>query len=59
MSHPQYVQTVEQWEEQMFRDELEARRIEDANEILAAMSAERDAEFRAALEVKYPSLKGW
>jgi hypothetical protein len=48
---------VGQQEEWLY--EAEARRIEDANEVLREMSAARDEEFRAEIEAKYPILKGW
>lgn len=57
MSAIQWAQTVEA--ERAFREELEAREIEDANEILAEMQASRDDEFRAALEEKFPILRAW
>jgi hypothetical protein len=57
MSHQQDAQTVEQWNERMFREEIEARQIEDANEILQEMRANRDDEYREELEAKYPQIK--
>jgi hypothetical protein len=57
VTHAQFVQTVQQQEREL-AEEVEARRIETANEILFEMS-ERDKEFREELESKYPILKGW
>jgi hypothetical protein len=56
MSQAQWIVEVQQ-EEWLY--EIEARRIEDANEVLHEMAAVRDEEFRAEIEAKYPILKGW
>jgi hypothetical protein len=48
---------VGQQEEWLY--EAEARRIEDANEVLREMSAARDEEFKRELMAKYPILKTW
>lgn len=50
----QWYQTVGQHLEEESRQEIEARRIEDANAALQEISA--DDEFRAELEEKYPQL---
>ena len=55
MSQQQWAQTVEA--ERAFREEMEAREIETANEILAEMRASRDDEFREEIEEKYPQIK--
>jgi hypothetical protein len=60
-AHQQFYSTVQlrqEWDEELAA-ELEARRIEAANEILAEMRAQRDEEFIEGLEEKYPILKGW
>lgn len=57
MSAIQWYQTVEA--ERAFREELEAREIETANEILAEMRASRDDEFAEQLAEKYPQLRAW
>jgi hypothetical protein len=57
MSQIQYEQTVEL--EQAWREEIEAREIERANEVLAEMRASRDDEFAASLADKFPILRAW
>jgi hypothetical protein len=62
MSADQYWQTVGQWAEAEAAQELEARRIERANEVLQEMAEAREreeAEYIASLESKFPILKGW
>jgi hypothetical protein len=49
------VQLRQEWDEELAA-EIEARRIEAANEALQEMAAARDAEFREQLESKYPQL---
>jgi hypothetical protein len=57
MSAIQWHQTVEA--ERAFREEIEARQVEDANEILAEMRASRDDEFAEQLAEKFPQLRAW
>lgn len=60
MSEIQHAQTVEL--ERAWREEIEAREIERANEILAEMKASRgdeDDRFIESLAEKYPSLRAW
>ena len=56
MSAIQWYQTVEA--ERAFREELEAREIETANELIAESQASRaDVEFIERMESLYPQLK--
>jgi hypothetical protein len=59
MSHQQWMAQVGQWNERMFREEIEAREIERANEILLEMRANRDDEFIEQLAEKFPQLRAW
>jgi alpha-D-ribose 1-methylphosphonate 5-triphosphate synthase subunit PhnG len=57
MTQAQFIQTVEL--EQAWREEIEAREIERANEVLAEMRASRDEEFAASLVELFPMLRAW
>jgi hypothetical protein len=60
-AHQQFYSTVQlrqEWDEELAA-ELEARRIEAANEALAEMQASLDDEFLKELEAKYPMLRAW
>jgi hypothetical protein len=59
MTQQQWTAQVEQWDERMFREEIETRQIEDANEILQEMRANRDDEFIEQLAEKFPQLRAW
>jgi hypothetical protein len=61
VSHQQFYSTVQlrqEWDEELAA-EIEARRIETANEILLEMRASLDDEFRQQLESKHPILRAW
>ena len=59
MSAQQYHAQVGQEEEREWLDEVDARRVEDANAELQEIAAGRDAEFMAAMLAKFPELRAW